>query len=76
MCPRSRSIYAGTKGFLDKIPPASVGRFEREMLAFIRANHASILESIKKTGKLDDAVVTELRSALGTFLSTFDASKA
>ncbi len=70
------SIYAGTKGFLDKIPPASVGRFEREMLAFIRANHASVLESIKKTGKLDDAVVTQLRSALDTFVSTFDASKA
>jgi F-type H+/Na+-transporting ATPase subunit alpha len=70
------SIFAGTKGFLDKIPAPAVQRFEREMLAFVRANHASILADIKKSGKLDDSVASQLRSALDTFVSTFDPSKS
>src|SRR6187455_640017 len=37
-------IYAGTHGYLDKLPVADVGRFERGILASLRSTHAGLLE--------------------------------
>jgi F-type H+/Na+-transporting ATPase subunit alpha len=35
------SVYAGTRGYIDGIAVSDVGRFEKELLARIHANHAS-----------------------------------
>src|SRR5271169_4306897 len=37
-------IYAGSNGWVDDVPIPEVRRFESEMLAFFRANHAALLE--------------------------------
>ena len=37
-------IYAGSNGWVDDVPVSEVRRFESEMLAFMRANHADLLE--------------------------------
>ena len=37
-------IFAGTNGYLDKIDVKSVGRFEKGLLAHLRAKHADLLE--------------------------------
>jgi len=68
-------IYAGTKGYLDKLPIDAVRRFEKELLAFIKANHADILDSIRTTGKLEDETVKKLVDALKTFGQAFDPAK-
>ncbi len=44
-------IYAGSNGWVDDVPIPEVRRFESEMLAFFRANHAELLEGIRTTGK-------------------------
>jgi len=54
-------IYAGTKGYLDKIEVGQVGRFEAGLLAHMRQNHADLLEDItvndrKVAGDLEAAV--------------------
>jgi len=66
------TIYAGTKGYLDKIEVSDVGRFETGLVTYLRANHAEMLEDItnndrKVKGELEDAI----RSALDAFSKDF-----
>jgi F-type H+-transporting ATPase subunit alpha len=65
------SIYAGTRGYLDKIATKDVGRFEKGMLAHIHGKHAGLLEAIRTKKALDDKMEGELKSALETFSATF-----
>ena len=53
------SIFAGTKGYIDDVPVADVGRFEEELLEFMRSRHAGLLQEIRSSGvpeSLDDIV--------------------
>jgi F-type H+-transporting ATPase subunit alpha len=54
------SIYAGVNGFLDSLKVADVPRFEEELLAKLRIEKKSILESIRKESK----IVPETEEAL------------
>src|ERR1700753_2423664 len=40
-------IYAGTRGYLDNVPTASVGRFEAELLSRLHGQHADLLTGIR-----------------------------
>ncbi|HYA69083.1 MAG TPA: F0F1 ATP synthase subunit alpha [Acidimicrobiales bacterium] len=62
-------IFAGSSGLVDDIPVAEVRRFESEMLANLRANHAELLDHIARSGTMPDE--TELRNALEEFHSGF-----
>jgi F-type H+-transporting ATPase subunit alpha len=64
------SVYAGTRGFLDKIATADVGRFESELLAHMHGQHQDILDTIRE--KKDIAPVEDkLKSVLGAFADNF-----
>src|ERR1700752_3560763 len=41
------SLYAGTRGFLDPVPVADVGRFEAELIEYFSSRHADIVEAIR-----------------------------
>ena len=41
------SIFAGTNGYLDAIGVGSVGKFEDELLRFMRESHSDILNTIR-----------------------------
>jgi F-type H+-transporting ATPase subunit alpha len=65
-------IYAGTRGYLDKIDVANVGRFEKELVTWLRAKKADLLTAIrtkKDIGK--DGIEDQLKSALAEFAGTF-----
>jgi F-type H+-transporting ATPase subunit alpha len=64
-------IYAGTRGYLDKIPTSAVGRFEKELLGRLHTKHASLLEGIRTKKALDAELEGELKSALESLVSTF-----
>ncbi len=42
-------IYAGTHGYLDQIPVRDVGKWEQGLLAFLRNQHAEILDWLTKS---------------------------
>jgi F-type H+-transporting ATPase subunit alpha len=65
------SIYAGTKGYLDKIKLTDVTRFEKEMLAAIRARHADVLEAIKTKREMEKPVEEKLVAFLDEFTKSF-----
>jgi F-type H+/Na+-transporting ATPase subunit alpha len=54
-------IFAGTKGYLDKIPVRDVGRFEKGLLNHLRTKHADLLDYIttedrKIKGEAEDKI--------------------
>ena len=67
------SIWAGTKGKLDKLPVADVLRFERQLLDHLRRN-TKVLQSIADTGLLSDEVEAELGRQVDAYLATFTES--
>ncbi len=66
-------IYAGSEGYVDDVPVADVQRFEAEVRAYFRANHADLLEGIRTSGKLPEG--DALADALRRFADAFDAGK-
>jgi F-type H+-transporting ATPase subunit alpha len=64
-------IYAGTRGYLDKIAVKDVSRFEKTLLAHLHAKHAKLLEAIRTKKALDDKMEGELKGALETFSASF-----
>jgi len=65
------SIYAGTRGYLDGIAVADVGRFERELLARMHSKHAGILDAIRTKKALSPELEAELKDAIESFAKTF-----
>jgi F-type H+-transporting ATPase subunit alpha len=66
-------IYAGVKGYLDKIPEKSVVAFERSLLSKIRSTHKDILEAVRTEQKLSDESEKKLKAVLEEFVKTFVA---
>jgi len=66
-------IFAGSEGYVDGIPVADVQRYEAEVRAYFRANHADLLDGIRTSGKLPEG--TALADALQAFTDTFDGGK-
>tara|TARA_R110002096_G_scaffold28480_16_gene86332 strand:- start:3146 stop:4684 length:1539 start_codon:yes stop_codon:yes gene_type:complete len=65
-------IFAGTKGYLDKVGVKDVGRYEAAMLKHLRANNADLLADIsqndrKVKGELED----KIKAALDAFAKDF-----
>ncbi|MBI2071288.1 MAG: F0F1 ATP synthase subunit alpha [Elusimicrobia bacterium] len=66
-------IFAGVNGYLDDVPVKAIKRFEKEMLAYLQAKQASLLDDMRKKKGLDDALKTKLGEALKEFKQTFKA---
>ena len=63
-------IYAGTRGYLDGVATAQVGRWERELLSYLHGKHQDILDEIR-VGKDLGPVEDRLKAALAAFNETF-----
>ena len=64
-------LYAGTRGYLDAIPLQSVGRFEAELLARLRSQHADLLAAIRTQKTLNAELEAQLKAVLDAFAATF-----
>jgi F-type H+-transporting ATPase subunit alpha len=65
------AIYAGTNGFLDKVPVDRVPAWEEAFYSFMDANHPGIGQGIMRDKRLDDASLDGLRVALSDFNKQF-----
>jgi len=61
------SIFAGTRGYLDRIDVADVTRFEQQLLGELRGKRPELLEAIRTRGEITD----ETEKGLGAFLDEF-----
>jgi len=69
-------IYAGTRGFLDKLAVTDVGPYQEGLLAKVKGSHASTLAKIAEAGALDEALDAELKGILTSYTAEFIASSA
>ncbi|MBS0360043.1 MAG: F0F1 ATP synthase subunit alpha [Proteobacteria bacterium] len=63
-------VYAGTRGYLDKVPVNQVRRFESELLSHLHTKHQAMLDKIR-TEKDIKNVEDDLKSVLAAFAETF-----
>ncbi len=65
------SIFAGVKGYLDKIPAKDVSRFEQDLLTKVHQDHADVLGAIRSEEKVSDETEAKLKDIIGTFAAAF-----
>ena len=64
-------IYAGTRGYLDKVDLKEVTRYEKELLAHIRGAKADLLKKIREEKALTDDIEAEIKKTLDDFTAKF-----
>jgi F-type H+-transporting ATPase subunit alpha len=65
------SIFAGVRGFLDRIPTASIGRFEASLLGEMRDKHPEVLESIRTKREIVAEIEEKLKTILEALVKSF-----
>src|SRR5262245_23472000 len=65
------SIFAGTRGYLDRVEIANVGRFESMMLSEMRARHPELLSAIRDEHEISQTTEKGLADFLDGFARTF-----
>ena len=69
------SIYAGTRGHLDKLPRERVAEWEKGFLTFVGEQKSEIRKKIADTKKLDDDTAAALEAAIVDFQKQFSGKK-
>ena len=64
------SLLAANDGFLDDIDLKKIRDFESALHAYMKSNHAALLDRINKTGEWNDEVANGLRDAIKKFKTT------
>jgi len=76
------SIFACTppagaeKSWVRDLALADIARYEQEMLAYMRSEHAELLQRIRESGRLDEAAAGDLARALDSFTNVFQPGAA
>jgi len=65
------SIYAGVRGYLDKVAVSDIGRFEAELLRSLRAKNADLLAEIRSAKQITPDTESRLKAALDALAGTF-----
>jgi F-type H+-transporting ATPase subunit alpha len=63
------SIYAGTKGYFDKVPANQVARVEVELTTFLADEKSEIRKAIVESGDLTAQTEEQLKAALDEFFN-------
>jgi F-type H+-transporting ATPase subunit alpha len=67
-------IYAGTRGYLDKLPTADVRRYEGELISWLRGKKGDLLDAIRTKKDIKaDGIEDKIKAALDEFGAKFAA---
>ncbi len=64
-------IYAVVNGFLNDLPPESIGVFEQELFRYMDNHYAEVLASLRTKGALDNTVEAAIQAALAELTPQF-----
>ena len=68
-------LYAGTHGYLDSIEVSDVLPYEKQLLAFVRAEHPAVLDTLNTVNELTPEVEEKIVAALDAFKTVFKPVK-
>ena len=60
-------VFTGVKGYLDDIELDMIKSFEKEIINIIKNEKPEIIESIKKSGKLDEETEKDLTQIIENY---------
>ena len=64
-------LYAGTHGYLDTVEVSDVLEYEKQLLAFARAERPEVLDTLNTVNELTQEVEEKVVSALEAFKTVF-----
>ncbi|MGA0532494.1 F0F1 ATP synthase subunit alpha [Hansschlegelia sp. KR7-227] len=64
-------IYAGTNGYLDKLPIDKIRAYEAELLEHLNASQKDLLDTIRKDKQLKDETIEKIKKVLDDFAKSF-----
>ncbi|WP_020179833.1 F0F1 ATP synthase subunit alpha [Methylopila sp. M107] len=64
-------IYAGTNGYLDKLPVGKIRKYEAELLEHLNSSEKGLLDTIRKDKALKDETIAKVKSVLDSFSKSF-----
>lgn len=65
------TLYAGTRGYLDKYPVNAVHSFETQLFEFVESKYADVLTEIAEQQKITDDLDGKLKKVIGEFDEIF-----
>jgi len=68
-------LYAGSNGYLDKLPVDTLADYEAELYNYIESNEPSIFTDLVEEKQFTDAIKEKLNKVLTSFGDTFKATK-
>ncbi|KAM7159130.1 ATP synthase subunit alpha, mitochondrial-like [Molossus nigricans] len=66
-------IYAGVRGYLDKLEPSKITKFENAFLSHVISQHQALLGNIRTDGKISEQSDAKLKEIVTNFLAGFEA---
>jgi F-type H+-transporting ATPase subunit alpha len=70
------SVFAGTQGFLDNLQVDAIREFESAMHQWLLDNRGDLLDRVEKASKFDDALASDMRSAINDFKNDYVKDRA
>jgi F-type H+-transporting ATPase subunit alpha len=67
-------IFAGVRGYLDRVEVSQINEFEHRLLSAMRDDHQDILETIRTEKEISDATEEKLKSFFDGFVKKFGGS--
>ena len=61
------SLFAADRGYLDDVDTDKVGAFEEALHAYMRADHAALMDEMDESADYNDDVERRLKQALEAF---------
>jgi F-type H+-transporting ATPase subunit alpha len=68
-------IYAGTKGYVDKLPVDSLGEYEQELYRYVDEKHPDLWKEIREKKAFKDDLEDKVKKTIKAFTDGFIASK-
>lgn len=68
-------IYAGTRGFLDKVPVTQIERWKTEFIDYLHERKKEVWQEVYDKRKLDDALYAKMSDVLDSFNAGFVVKK-
>jgi F-type H+-transporting ATPase subunit alpha len=66
-------VYAGTRGYLDKVPVNKIADFQTALIGKLKSSHPEVLDGIRKEKQLTKEIEEGLKKALDEQVSAFAA---
>jgi F-type H+-transporting ATPase subunit alpha len=64
-------LFAGTRGYLDKYPLDALAEYEKQLYAFMEAQHSAVWDELEEKKEIDDGLDAKLRAAIEAFEAQF-----